>query len=88
MTRPDPAGAAGQSWAAGSQRRVVIVVIGLAVVARLARDSRSYEPAIVMVIALAAVAGIGRASRSRSFARLAAWDNRRKAKELAGLAAR
>jgi hypothetical protein len=57
-------------------------VVGLAVVARLARDPRSYQPAIVVAIALAAAAGLGRASRERSFARLAAWDNRRNTKQL------
>jgi len=54
-----------------------MAVIGLALAARLARDSRSYEHGIMIVIGLAAVAGMGRASRARSFARLAAWDKRR-----------
>jgi hypothetical protein len=52
-----------------------MVVIELAVAARLARDARTYETAIVVVIAVAAVAGLGRASRASSWARLAAWDN-------------
>jgi hypothetical protein len=55
---------------------VVVVVIGLAVAARLARDNRTYEAAFIAVIAVAAVAGLGRASRARSVARLAAWDKR------------
>jgi hypothetical protein len=54
-----------------------VVVIGLALAARLARDSRSYEHVIMVVIGVAAVAGLGRASQTRSFARLAAWDKRR-----------
>ena len=54
-------------------------MIGLALAARLARDTHTYEPAIIAVIALAAAAGLGRASRARSFARLAAWDKRRRA---------
>jgi hypothetical protein len=58
-----------------------MVVIGLAVAARMARDPRSYETAIVVVIAVAAVTGLGRASQARSFARLAAWDKRRNATE-------
>jgi hypothetical protein len=47
-------------------------MIGLAVAARLARDARTYEPAIVVVITVVAVAGLGRASRAHTFARLAA----------------
>jgi hypothetical protein len=73
VTPPDSSGA----WRPGGRRRVVVIVIGLAAVARLARDSRSYEPAVVAVIALGAMAALGRASRERSFARLAAWDKRR-----------
>lgn len=53
---------------------MAIVMIGLAVAAHVARDTRTYEPAIMVVIAVVAVAGLGRASRARSFARLAAWD--------------
>jgi hypothetical protein len=52
--------------------------------ARMARDTRTYEPAIIAVIAIVAVAGLGRASRARSFARLAAWDKRRSAKRISG----
>jgi len=54
-------------------------MIGLALAARLARDTRTYEPVIIAVIVFVAVAGLGRASRARSFARLAAWDKRRNA---------
>lgn len=54
-----------------------MAVIGLALAARLARDSRTYEHVIMVVIGVAAVAGLGRASQTRSFARLAAWDKRR-----------
>jgi hypothetical protein len=57
-------------------------MIGLAIAARMARDTRTYEPAIIAVIAIVAVAGLGRASRARSFARLAAWDKLRSAKQL------
>jgi hypothetical protein len=53
-----------------------MVVIGLALAARLARDSRSYESVIMVVIGVTAVAGLAKASRTRSFARLAAWDKR------------
>jgi len=58
-----------------------MVVIGLAVAARYARDARTYETAIMVVITVAAVAGLGRASQASSFARLAAWDKRRNASE-------
>jgi hypothetical protein len=55
-----------------------MAIIGVAVAARLARDNRTHELAIVAVIALIAVAGMGRASRARTFARLVAWDKRRR----------
>jgi hypothetical protein len=58
-----------------------MVLVGLAVVSRLAHDARTYETAIVIVIAVVAVAGLGRASRANSWARLAAWDKRRRASE-------
>jgi hypothetical protein len=63
-------------------------MIGAAVAARLARDTRTYEPAIIAVIVVVAVAGLGRAGRTRSFARLAAWDKRRSANQLGGRKAR
>jgi hypothetical protein len=58
-----------------------MALVGLAVASRLAHDPRTYETAIVVVIAVAAVAGLGRASRANSWARLAAWDQRRRAIE-------
>ena len=76
---PQAAGTARQSWAASSGHHVAIGMIGLALAARLARDTRTYEPVIIAVIVFVAVAGLGRASRARSFARLAAWDKRRNA---------
>jgi len=54
-----------------------MAMIGLALAARLARDSRTYEYVIMVVIGVAAAASLGRASGARSFARLAAWDKRR-----------
>lgn len=78
---PHAAGPARRPQGASSDHRLAMVVIGLAVAARMARDPRSYETAIVVVIAVAAVAGLGRASQARSFARLAAWDKRRNATE-------
>jgi hypothetical protein len=70
------AGPARRPRGASSDHRLAMIVIGLAVAARMARDPRSYETAITVVIAVAAVAGLGRASQARSFARLAAWDRR------------
>jgi hypothetical protein len=52
-------------------------MIGVALAARLARDTRTYQPAIIAAVALAAVASLGRASQAGLFARLAAWDKRR-----------
>ncbi len=66
-----------RTWSANSQRQVIMVVIGLAAAARLARGSHTYEHAIMVAIGLAAIAGLGRAGRARSFARLATWDKRR-----------
>jgi hypothetical protein len=66
-----------QPQEASSGRGMSMVVIGLAVAARIMRDPRTYETAIVIVIAVAAVTGLGKAGKSSSFARLAAWDERR-----------
>ena len=46
------------------------------------RDPRTYETAIVVAIGVAAVAGLGKAGRANSFARLAAWDKRRRENEM------
>jgi hypothetical protein len=58
-----------------------MAAIALALAARLARDSRSYQHVIMVMIGLAALAGLGKASQARSFARLAAWDKRRQLSE-------
>jgi len=74
-----PAAQQGQRIGRGatSQRHVVMVVIGVALAARLARDSRTYEQVIMVVIGVAAAASLGRNSGARSVARLAAWDKQR-----------
>ena len=77
MTARSPAGPACRSRGANSQHHAIMAVIGLALAARLARDSRSHELVIMVVIGLAAAAGLGQHSGARSFARLAAWDKRR-----------
>ena len=79
---PETESAASQPREANSGHHMSMVVIGLAVVARIMRDPRTHEAAIVAVIAVAAAAGLGKASRAKSFARLAAWDKRRTANEL------
>jgi hypothetical protein len=85
---PQAAGPARRPRGGSSDHHLAMMVIGLAVAARMARDPRSHETAIMVVIAVAAVAGLGRASQARSFARLAAWDKRRNASELRTLKAR
>ena len=67
---------------ASSGRNISMGMIGLAMVTRFLRDPRTYETAIVVVIAVVAVAGLGQAGKTSSFARLAAWDKRRKENEL------
>ena len=79
---PQAAEAARQPRGASSGHHMSLVVIGLAVVARVLRDKRTHETAILVVIAVAAARGIGKATRTKSFARLAAWDKRRTANEL------
>ena len=79
---PEAAKTASQPREANSGHQMSIVVIGLAVVARIMRHPRTHEAAIVAVIAVAAVAGLGKASRTKLFARLAAWDKRRTENEL------
>jgi hypothetical protein len=71
-----PNGSARRLRAAGRRRRAVIVVIGLAAVARLPWDSHAQQHAIMLAIGLAALAALARESQARSLARLAAWDQR------------
>jgi hypothetical protein len=77
VTARSPAGQRAGRGGANSQHHGIMAVIGLALAARLARDSRSHQHVIMAVIGLAALAGLGRASQARSFARLADWDKRR-----------
>ena len=79
---PQTAKAASQPPGTSSGHRMSMVVIGLAVVARLLRDRRTRESVILVVIAVAAARSLGKAARTKSFARLAAWDKRRSANEL------
>jgi len=77
VTPRNPARPVRRAWGANGQRHGIMAVIGLALAARLARDSRNYQHVIMVVIGVVAVAGLGRASGARSVARLAAWDKRR-----------
>ena len=79
---PQAARAAHQPDEASSGRNISMGMIGLALVARFVRDPRTYETAIVVVTAVFAVAGLGKAGQTNSFARLAAWDKRRRENEL------
>jgi ribosomal protein L3 len=81
-----PAGPARQPPGTRGGRHAAIVMIGLAMAGRIARDSRTYES--VIVIAVAAVAGLGRTGGTQTFARLAAWDKQRTANALRALKAR
>jgi hypothetical protein len=49
-----------------------MVLVGLGMAARIARDARTYEIAIVIVIAVAAVAGLGKVA---GLTRGRAWWN-------------
>jgi hypothetical protein len=83
-----PAGPARQPPGTRGGRHAAIVMIGLAMAGRIARDSRTYESAIVIAVAVAAVAGLGRTGGTQTFARLAAWDKQRTANALRALKAR
>ena len=89
-----PAGPARQPPGTRGGHHAAIVMIGLAMAGRIARDRRTYESAIVIVIviavavAVAAVAGLGRTGGTQTFARLAAWDKQRTANALRALKAR
>jgi hypothetical protein len=61
VTARSPAGPARRSLGVNSQHHAIMAAIGLALAARLARDSRSHELVIMVVIGLAAVAGLGQA---------------------------
>ncbi len=83
-----PAGLAHKSPAASGQPAVVMAMIGAAIVARIARDPRTYERLLVFAIAAAAAAGMAREGQSRSMARLIAWDKQRTMRELNRVKAR
>ena len=79
---PRAAAPAREPQVTSSGRRLSMVLIGLAVATRLARDTRTHETVIVVVIAVAAMAGLGKAGRASAFERLVAWEKRQNAAEL------
>ena len=60
---PETESAASQPREANSGHHMSMMVIGLAVVARIMRDPRTHEAAILAVIAVAAAAGLGKLAR-------------------------
>ncbi len=77
-----------QPRSASRQRDAILIVTVLAVAVRVARDRRTWQHVIMFVIALAAAASLASDSQARSFARLAAWDKRRKSATAKGPSAR
>jgi hypothetical protein len=57
-------------------RKVAVLVIGLALLARTARHRRTFQFVIVSAIAVAAVAGMAREGQTQSFERMANWIRR------------
>jgi hypothetical protein len=55
-------------------RQAALVVIGLGVASRVARDARTHEAVIVIAIVVAVAAAVARESGNKSMARLKAWD--------------
>jgi hypothetical protein len=53
------------------------VGVGLAALARIARDHRTYERLLLAAIVLAAAVGATHAGATRSVTRLVAWDKQR-----------
>jgi hypothetical protein len=58
-------------------RQVAVLVIGLALLARIARHRRTFQFIIVSAIAVAAVAGMAREGQTQSLERMADWIRRR-----------
>ena len=56
--------------------KAALVMVGLGVASRVARDARTHEAVILVAIMVAAAVAAARASEAKSVARLAAWDKR------------
>ncbi len=74
--------AARTARAADRQRRAALLAAGFVALARLARDRRFQEGVLTLVIGIAAAAALARENQARSLARLVAWDQRQKVRQL------
>ena len=74
--------AARTARAADRRRRAALLAAGLVALGRLPRDRQFQERVIMLVIGIAAAAAIARENQARSLARLAAWDQRQKLRQL------
>lgn len=61
----------------GRLEKAVLAGVGLAALARIARDHRTYERLLLAAIVLAAAVGATHAGATRSVTRLVAWDKQR-----------
>jgi hypothetical protein len=71
-----PAGPARNPPGTDRLQKAVVAAVGLAAVARIARDRRTHERIILVAIVLAAAADAARTGEARSKERLIAWDKR------------
>lgn len=69
-------GPAPESGLAKRSHKTALVVIGLGVASRAARDTRTHEALIVIAIVVAVAAAVAREGGNKSMARLKAWDAR------------
>ena len=77
MASSGPADPAYKRPGTGRLEKAVLAGIGLAGVARIARDPRTYERVLLVAIVLAAAVGATHAGANRSVTRLIAWDKQR-----------
>jgi hypothetical protein len=84
---PGPSQQAPRSRASSSGKRIALLMIGVAAVARLPGNSRAQQHAIMLGIFLGAAAGLTKDSQAQSRARLVAWDKRRNLRYLRTLEA-
>ncbi len=68
--------------AADRRRRAALLAAGFVALARLARDRRFQEGVLTVVIGIAAAAALARENQARSLARLVAWDQRQKLRQV------